>query len=281
MLGEQARHEIRQAGVEQAAGRQVDGDGHGVAAVQPEPLLGEREVQHPLGQAQDDAGALRDRDELAGRDEPLGRVLPAQQRLETLDPLAVEGDLGLVVQEQLVGALQRPPQVAQHREPDGRGRVHLGLEDDGAALELLRRVHGDVGVPEQLLAVGAVPRGQDDADAGLDVEDHAVDVERLVQGLAQPLGDGLGLADAVHRRQHDGELVATEAADGVRVAQDGPQPRADLAEQLVPVGVAEAVVDLLEPVQVDEQECDLPAGPARRRQALLEAVAAAPSWAGR
>jgi hypothetical protein len=93
-----------------------------------------------------------------------------------------------------------------------------------------------------------------------------------VQGLPQPLRDGLGLGDAVDRRQQDGELVATQAADGVRVAQDRTQPRADLAEQLVPVGVAEAVVDLLEPVQVDEQERDLLAAAARRRQALLEAV---------
>ena len=200
-------------------------------------------------------------------------MLPAQQRLEALDPLAVQGELGLVVQEQLVVAVQRAPQVAEHGEPRRGGDVLLGLEDHGAGLELLGRVHRDVGVAQQLLGVGAVPRGQHDADAGLDVEDDAVDVEGLVQGLAEPLGDGLRLADAVHERQQDGELVAAEARDGVAVAQDRLQPRGDLAEQLVAVGVAEGVVDLLEAVQVDEQQGDLAVGPAAAARPCVEPVA--------
>ena len=58
--------------------------------------------------------------------------------------------------------------------------------------------------------------------------------------VAQPLGHGLGLADAVDERQQDGELVAAEPGDGVAVAEHRLQARADLAEQLVAVGVAEA-----------------------------------------
>ena len=91
---------------------------------------------------------------------PCGRVLPAQQRLQPLDPLAVQGDLGLVVQEQLVVAVERAPQVAEHGEPHRGGGVHLGLEHDRAGLQLLGRVHRDVGVAQQFLGVGAVPRGQ-------------------------------------------------------------------------------------------------------------------------
>jgi hypothetical protein len=62
VLGEQPLHHVGQAGVEQAAGGQVDRDGHPVAGVQPAALLCERHVEDPLGQSQDDAGALGDRE---------------------------------------------------------------------------------------------------------------------------------------------------------------------------------------------------------------------------
>ena len=52
--------------------------------------------------------------------------------------------------------------------------------------------------------------------------------------------------------QHDDELVAAEAAQHVAVAHDGAQPLAHAAQQLVADTVAEAVVDHLEVVEVDE-----------------------------
>jgi hypothetical protein len=164
-------------------------------------------------------------------------------------------------------------QIAQERQPGRRGDVLQGLEDHGAGLVLLRDVHRDVGVAQQRLGVGAVPRGDDDADAGLHVERHPLDVEGTVQRHTQSLRDAPGLADAVHERQQDGELVAAEPGDGVAVAEDRPQARAHLAEQLVPVRVPEAVVDLLEAVQVDQEQGDLAGRAAGRGQALVELVA--------
>ena len=147
---------------------------------------------------------------------PCGRVLPAQQRLDALDPLAVQGDLGLVVQEQLVVGLQGAAQVAEHGEPGRGGDVLLGLEDDGAALELLGRVHGDVGVAQQVLGLGAVPRRERDADAGLDVEDDAVDVERA------------GAAPRAAARRPGGPR-ATPSTVGSRTANSSPPRRATVS----------------------------------------------------
>ena len=93
-----------------------------------------------------------------------------------------------------------------------------------------------------------------------------------MEGLAQPLGHGLDLGHAGHRRQQDGELVTAEATDGVHVAQGRPEPRPHLAQQLVAVGVAEAVVDLLEAVEVDQQQGDLGPRPVGRGERLREAV---------
>ena len=64
--------------------------------------------------------------------------------------------------------------------------------------------------------------------------------------------------------QH-GELVAAEARDGVA----GPDDRLELArhldEQLVTGIVAEAVVDVLEPVEVEERDADRSPATARQR----------------
>ena len=200
---------------------------------------------------------------------PCVGVLPAQQRLDALDPLAVQGELRLVVQEQLVVGLQRAAQVAEHGQPGGRGDVLLGLEDDGAGLELLGRVHRDVGVARAAPRL-SVPCHGESAMPMLASTSRATPStsKGSVQRLAQPLGDrARASATPSTRRQQDGELVAAQPGDGVAVAQHRPQPRADLAEQLVAVGVPEGVVDLLEAVEVDEQQRDLAVGAGRRRPA--------------
>ena len=82
------------------------------------------------------------------------------------------------------------------------------------------------------------------------------------------LADAVGLAELVqqllrHRRglarlgdvlQQHAELVAADARDEVVAAHAGAQARGDHLQQAVADLVAEAVVDLLEVVQVEEQE---------------------------
>ena len=60
--------------------------------------------------------------------------------------------------------------------------------------------------------------------------------------------------------QQDDEFVAAEAGDAVALPQHPREPRADLLQQQVTVMVAESVVDLLEPVEVEQQERHPPAG---------------------
>ncbi len=50
---------------------------------------------------------------------------------------------------------------------------------------------------------------------------------------------------------HDGELIASQAADGVHLADAGLQPLGDRAQQFVADRMTERVVDLLEVVDVD------------------------------
>ena len=74
---------------------------------------------------------------------------------------------GRLVVDGELAALDRPGELGLQLElADDRG-VHVGREDRGAALAgLLGRVHGDVGVPQQLGGVVLAGRAGRDADAG-------------------------------------------------------------------------------------------------------------------
>ena len=128
--------------------------------------------------------------------------------------------------------------------------VELGLEDRVAAAGLLGRVHRDVGALLERLVVLAVHRVQREADAGVDLQPHALEHERLAQVHEQVLGDAGRVRWAVDVREQDAELVAAEAGDRVGVAQRALQPARDLLEQQVAHVVAERVVDLLEVVEI-------------------------------
>ena len=83
------------------------------------------------------------------------------------------------------------------------------------------------------------------------------DVEGPAHGGDDALGDGVGLhAAAVVLEQH-GELVAAETRRGVRRARAVGQAGGRGAQQLVAGGVADAVVDGLEAVEVDEEHAQL------------------------
>ena len=138
-----------------------------------------------------------------------------------------------------------------------RGLLHLLVEDlEPVASELLGPVHRRVGVAQQHVRRRTVADGE--AEAGR--EEHlaaVVEDERLGQHLVEPVGDREHRALAGHVLGEDHELVATEAGDGVVGPHDGAQPLGEADEQLVAGPVAEAVVDDLEPVEVEEEDRDL------------------------
>ena len=91
------------------------------------------------------------------------------------------------------------------------------------------------------------------------------DHDRGVDRLAQPVGDVDRFA--LH---HDDELVAAESGQHVALAQRRAQPLGHDLQQLVADLVAEAVVDRLEVVEVDEQHRHLV--DLGRRQPVVEEV---------
>ena len=95
--------------------------------------------------------------------------------------------------------------------------------------------------------------------------------ERVAQAGGDPGGEVLDLVvgDVL---EDDRELVAAEPGQGVPGAHHRAQPVGHLDEQRVAGGVAEAVVDHLEHVEVQEHQDQAAPGPALPRQAVLDPV---------
>ena len=72
-------------------------------------------------------------------------------------------------------------------------------------------------------------------------------------------------------REHD-ELVATDAGDGVRLAENRLEPARERLQHEVACAMTPHVVDLLEAVEVDRDEREGFARPSRATERLLDAV---------
>ena len=177
---------------------------------------------------------------------------PSDQRFDAGDLAGREAGLGLVVQDELV-LLDGAAQLARQGElaPARRVlplRVHL---DPG--LQRLGQVHGRVGPLEQRVRVEGVLGEAGDADAGLHAEADRLEVERLAQRVEEARGGVPGCHQADEIGKEDGELVAAQPAHGVDLPYVALEPDGDSLEEHVADLVAERVVDLLEPVEVDDE----------------------------
>jgi len=117
-----------------------------------------------------------------------------------------------------------------------------------------------------------VVREERDAGAGLDLQADPLQLEALVERLAQALGHLARVARPAGGGQQHRELVAAEAGHGVARAQVAAQPGADEVLQQVAVVVAQRVVDVLEAVEVEQQHRDLAPVALRMRDRLVGAV---------
>ena len=212
-------------------------------------------MHHPTTDRHDQAGLLGEGDEVQRRHEAARGVDPPDQGFDPGDLAALELDHRLVVEAELL-VLERALQVGLEFQALQRGVVHRGLEHLIAALALLlRHVHRDVGVAQQLLGVGHLGAlgGDRDADRGPDEDLLAFQAEGRFERLHHAVGDVDGLDAVAPVLEQDRELVPTQPGGGVGGAQAFLDPFAHLAQDLVARGMAQRVVDRLEVVEVHEQ----------------------------
>ena len=185
-------------------------------------------------------------------------MLPAHQPLGANDvPRAIH--LGLVVQAQLL-LVQRSAQVLLQRQAVHDGGVHFGVKKaHGVAACFLGLVHGQVGVLHQVVGAGFVAYEQHHANAARALHGTARQGHGRGQGLQHFVRHAFGLGGGLvglgaQAFQDDDELVPAQAGHGVSFAHGSHQALAHLFEQQVALFVAQAVVDQLEVVQVNEHQ---------------------------
>ena len=175
------------------------------------------------------------------------------------DPLRVAAGVGVARVDgarQARRGAEAGDAVAADREPLQVGQLDdVGAGNADAVLAvLLRPVERVVGEPDQLVALASMVGEGGDAGADRD-RAHLVEVER--RDPADDRVRGRERGGFVVLREQDRELVAAEPERLAALAE----PSGDLRQHLVAGRVAEAVVDPLEVVDVDEAE--------RQRQIVL------------
>ena len=176
-----------------------------------------------LPERHDQAGLLGQRHELRGKQTAATRVVPAHERLRGHDVAARKGDDRLVLDHHLA-ALDRLLQLFLEAMTLQHGVAHVEVEDlEPPLARLLRLVHREVGVADQLVRPAAVPRGRD-PDAEVHRDRFVRGLDRLLKRAHDPLGDEHGVVVCVLALvDHHGEFVTAEPCDRVaradRVAQ--------------------------------------------------------------
>ena len=179
-------------------------------------------------------------------------MVPANECLDAADVASGQIDFGLVVQDERVGG-QGDPKLLQ----GAQSGVDVGVV--GAGVDVvsvsggLGLVHGDVGPTQQSAQILAVVGEQGDADADVALQGDALQGERLGHHRAQLFGDFDGQV-VVGVLEEDRELIPAQAGQQVTGPQLLGQAGSDLDQESVPDVVAQAVVDLLELVQVQQQQ---------------------------
>jgi hypothetical protein len=114
----------------------------------------------------------------------------------------------------------------------------------------LARRRGDVGIAQDRLGLDPILRQEGDADADRDQQLLVADLERALKVAQQTAAQALGVLGPAEPQMHDHELVAADAGHSVGAAHVGLKPLAHRTQEPVAGPVAQAVVHLLEAIEV-------------------------------
>src|SRR6476469_4465542 len=124
--------------------------------------------KHPLSDRPNQPGLFCQRHELAWRDRPADRVIPADERLECGNLFAGGPDDGLIVHRKLA-AIDRLPKVIFKQLPFRSLAMHGWLVKAVlAAPGILRRIECEVGVADERVGAGSARIADHDPDRRAD-----------------------------------------------------------------------------------------------------------------
>ena len=156
--------------------------------------------------------------------------------------------------------------------------LHAGIEEaHRVAASRLGLVHGEVGALQQFVDARLMTAEQGDADAGRTAIFLAAELIGLIERAEHLSGSGLrpgrrfaaGVAEVL---DHEHKFVTTESGHRIAFPHAGLQAACHLDQQSVAHIVTERVVERLEVVQIQEQQCTITAVAAAGGHRLLQAI---------
>ncbi len=181
-------------------------------------------------------------------------MIPVQVGLKPDHGAVADRDDRLVAQLELL-ALERRAQVALKLEPAIQLGAQRSVKDrEAVASRRLGFIHRDVGLVDQAgCRVGRAVRGTE-SDARRYRDQAGAEVDRVVKRCECAAGYRHRLQLLAERFDENPELVSAQAGDDVVGTNGHAQPLCHLRDQAIAGLVADAVVDLLELIDVDEQD---------------------------
>ena len=226
----------------------------------------------PTADLDDQAGVLGHGNETPGVTTPHSGAASAA-RLQADDLPASDIHLGLIHQLELPLG-DRLSQADLDLQALLHAGVHLRREIAvRSPTALLDVVHRRVRVADQHLRIGGIGGIYADSDAATAaqrVSFHREGLDEAAEDLARHLACGVFQGHDVFQEHH--ELVAADPRQRVALAHDPREALGDALEECIPDDVAERVVDVLEPVQIDEEKREAAAAPPRLADAERQPV---------
>ena len=223
----------------------------------------DRSTQHPIAKLEDEAGLLGHRQELCrAREPPVGHS-PADQCLDQTDPQAVQAHFRLEKQLELL-VLERPPDPLLGGELAGGGLEELAREQRClVAAERLGAKQRRIGSAQQGLGRMLVVRVEARSDAHAHGDAAPLDAERPFESADDAMSGQERRLRRIDLLVHDREFIAPQARGETESLGGLLQALSDADEHAVAEGVAHAVVEILEVVEIDEEYGDAAAARAR------------------
>ena len=251
MIGELDRDSFGKIARADLRCEQIDADADRRARLPPTRGLTDRGAQHPMADCRRQRHAIQDREELRGRELTVDRMVPAQQCLGTDHPPFGKRILRLIEELELA-AFEGVPKFGLHPAPGFDLLAQMRFEeDDRAAAALLGLVEREVRAHEQRLDRCDMKGSDRNADARVELECVAVDIEAAPEAVAQLGRHALDFARIAEPRDQEREFVAAEPREEAVWVAFLAQPLADDRKQAVADRVTEHVVDVLEAVEIE------------------------------
>ena len=200
-------------------------------------------------------------------------MLPANQRFGANDFSGTHIDLGLIVKNKLAFD-QGPADVIEAFVMPANTAILLSIKNVVTVFPAqLGLIHRLIGLTQQLIGINIFRlRIKSNAQTGRNLKTKIANMDRLRSGSEQTGQHPYAVGNIGQIRQNGNKLVAPDARDGVTFAQGLLHAPRQRKQQLIADRMPIAVVNRLEPVEIQIDHCQQVPTPLRLHHGLIQTI---------